>query len=64
MDSYAALGRAVRVADGYHAIGLEPPVAAEMVRRVRRYRPEESFTISLRVRWDERTEDCVVGEQL
>ncbi len=62
--SDAAVNRAMRMADGYHAIGLEPGAAAEMVRRIRRQRPKESFTISLRVRWDERTEDAVVGEQL
>ena len=39
--------------DGFHAIGLDTRRrAAPVVERVRRDRPEESFTISLRTGWD------------
>jgi probable F420-dependent oxidoreductase len=38
--------RAVERADGFHAIGLEPEEVAPVVARLRRDRPEESFTFS------------------
>lgn len=44
--------RAVERADGFHAIGLEPDEVPPVVARLRRDRPEESFTFSLRVGWD------------
>ena len=62
--SDAAIDRAVRLADGYHAIGLEPEAAGEVVRRIRSRRPDESFTVSLRLPWDERTDDAVVRDDL
>jgi alkanesulfonate monooxygenase SsuD/methylene tetrahydromethanopterin reductase-like flavin-dependent oxidoreductase (luciferase family) len=62
--SEGALDRALRLADGYHAIGLEPAAAAAVVERIRRHRSENGFTISLRIRWDAGTEDAVVREQL
>jgi hypothetical protein len=50
--SEPAYRRAVARGDGFHAIGLDPEGAARVVERVRRDRPEESFTISLRTGWD------------
>lgn len=44
--------RAVTKGDGYHAVGVKPPDAARIVERIRRDRPEESFTISSRTGWD------------
>jgi alkanesulfonate monooxygenase SsuD/methylene tetrahydromethanopterin reductase-like flavin-dependent oxidoreductase (luciferase family) len=38
--------------DGFHAIGLDPQQAADMVRAVRAGRPEPEFTVSLRTGWD------------
>lgn len=48
----AAHRRAVTRGDGFHAIGLDPAEAAEVVERIRRDRPEESFPVSLRTGWD------------
>jgi probable F420-dependent oxidoreductase len=50
--SEPAYRRAVQRGDGFHAIGLDPAGAKRVVERVRRDRPEESFTISLRTGWD------------
>lgn len=50
--SDAAIERAARLADGYHGIGMAPEAAAALVARLRERRPDESFTISLRLRWD------------
>jgi probable F420-dependent oxidoreductase len=44
--------RAVTRGDGFHAIGLTPEQAGEMVEVLRRDRPEPEFTISLRTGWD------------
>jgi probable F420-dependent oxidoreductase len=44
--------RAATRGDGFHAIGLDPEEARAVVERVRRDRPEASFTISLRTGWD------------
>ncbi len=55
--SEAAVQRAIRLGDGYHGIGLEPPGAASLVERIRKDRPDEDFTVSLRIPWDARTED-------
>lgn len=44
--------RAVARGDGFHAIGLDPTQAAAVVARIRRDRPDPSFTISLRTGWD------------
>ena len=53
-SSDAALERAMARADGYQGLGLEPETAADTVKRIRAVRPEETFTISLRVGWDPR----------
>ena len=50
--SDAALRRGVTKGDGFHLIGLTPDQAAAHVARLRRDRPEEGFTISLRTGWD------------
>jgi probable F420-dependent oxidoreductase len=44
--------RAVTLGDGFHAIGLTPAQARDVVERIRRDRPEPEFTISLRTGWD------------
>jgi probable F420-dependent oxidoreductase len=62
--SDAAIERAARLADGYHGIGVAPSDAPALVERLRGLRPEESFTISLRVPWDSRTDDETVRYQL
>jgi hypothetical protein len=48
----AAHRRAVERGDGFHAIGLTPTQAGELVDRLRSDRPEPEFTISLRTGWD------------
>ncbi len=48
----AALRRAVEKGDGFHFVGLEPSAVAPVVERLRRDRPEETFTISARTGWD------------
>lgn len=53
--SDAAFARAFAKADGYHGIGVEPEQAAALSERIRSGRPEETFTISLRVPWDARS---------
>lgn len=53
--SDAALERAVTRGDGFHGIGVEPDAAKTLVERIRAHRPEESFTVSLRVPWDAAT---------
>jgi probable F420-dependent oxidoreductase len=58
--SDAALGRALRLAQGYHGIGVDPGAAAALVERVRKERPDEGFTISLRIPWDARSDDAEV----
>jgi probable F420-dependent oxidoreductase len=50
--SEPAFRRAAARGDGFHAIGLDPEGAARVVERMRRDRPESSFTISLRTGWD------------
>lgn len=44
--------RAVEKGDGYHGLGKTPEEMAEVVRRLRRDRPEPTFTVSLRRGWD------------
>ena len=51
-SSEPAYRRAVTRGDGYQAIGLKPGDARPVVERVRRDRPDPSFTISLRTGWD------------
>lgn len=50
--SEAACRRACRLGDGYQSLGLSVEEAPGVVQRIRRDRPEESFTISLRTGWD------------
>jgi probable F420-dependent oxidoreductase len=52
--SKAAFRRAAERGDGYHGIGVAPEDASEMVAKVRDLRPDEDFTVSLRVDWDAR----------
>jgi probable F420-dependent oxidoreductase len=51
-SSEVAFCRAVARGDGFQMIGLDPPGARGIVERLRRDRPEPSFTISLRTGWD------------
>jgi len=50
--SERALRRGVEKGDGHQIIGVKPDEAAPVVARLRRDRPEGSFTISLRTGWD------------
>jgi probable F420-dependent oxidoreductase len=50
--SDVAIERALRTGDGYHGMGVEPDGAKGLVDRIRERRPDEDFTISLRVGWD------------
>jgi len=49
-----AYRRAIERGDGFQAIGLDPNDAATTVARIRRDKPDPSFTISLRTGWDPR----------
>jgi probable F420-dependent oxidoreductase len=49
-----AFHRAVTRGDGFQAIGLDPADAIDVVARIRRDRPDDAFTISLRTGWDPR----------
>lgn len=51
-SSEAAYRRGVERGDGFHAIGLTPAQAGELVDRLRDDRPEPEFTVSLRTGWD------------
>jgi probable F420-dependent oxidoreductase len=51
-SSEPAYHRGVEHGDGFHAIGLTPTQAKELVDRLRRDRPEPEFTVSLRTGWD------------
>jgi probable F420-dependent oxidoreductase len=51
-SSEPAYRRAVELGDGFQAIGLTPDAARAVVERIRRDRPDPSFTISLRTGWD------------
>jgi probable F420-dependent oxidoreductase len=62
--SDAAIERSVRMADGFHGIGVEPNAAEALVKRIRAQRPEESFTISLRVPFDARADDATTKANL
>jgi len=48
----ASFRRAVEHGDGFHVVGLKPPEVVPIVERLRRDRPEPSFTISARTGWD------------
>jgi probable F420-dependent oxidoreductase len=50
--SEPAFRRAVALGDGWHGAFQDPQKVAEMTARLRRDRPEESFTLSMRARWD------------
>jgi len=50
--SEPAYRRAITKGDGFQAVGIDPPAAVEVVERIRRDRPDESFTISTRTGWD------------
>lgn len=52
--SDAALRRAAERGDGYAGTRVAPDDAATLVGRVRELRPDDDFTISLRVDWDAR----------
>lgn len=52
--SEAAIQRAAQRGDGYTGTQVAPQDAAALVERVRELRPDEGFTISLRVDWDAR----------
>ena len=48
----ASFRRAVEKGDGFQVVGLKPPEVEPIVQRLRRDRPEETFTISARTGWD------------
>ena len=48
----ASFRRAVDHGDAFHVVGLKPPEVVPIVERLRRDRPEPSFTISARTGWD------------
>jgi probable F420-dependent oxidoreductase len=48
----AAFRRAVEHGDGFHVVGRKPSEVVPIVERLRRDRPEPSFTISARTGWD------------
>jgi len=50
--SEAAHRRTVRIGDGWHGSQVTPEQASEVVKRLRRDRPEPGFTISVRSHWD------------
>jgi probable F420-dependent oxidoreductase len=50
--SEAAHRRTVRIGDGWHGSQVTPAQAGEVVKRLRRDRPEPEFTISVRSHWD------------
>jgi probable F420-dependent oxidoreductase len=52
-----ALRRAVELGDGWHGGFQTPERTAEIAARLRRDRPEESFTLSMRTRWDALEDD-------
>jgi probable F420-dependent oxidoreductase len=51
-SSAPAYRRAVERGDGYQFVGIKPPDAPPIVERLRRERPGDDFTISLRTGWD------------
>jgi probable F420-dependent oxidoreductase len=52
--SEAAHRRTVRIGDGWHGSQVSPDEAAPVIQRLRRDRPEPSFTISIRSHWNGR----------
>jgi len=55
--SEPAWRRAVRSGDGWHGAFQSPRKTAAMTERLRRDRPESSFTLSMRTRWDALRDD-------
>jgi probable F420-dependent oxidoreductase len=53
--SEGAYVRATTRADGFHGVGVGPEDAKALVERLRASRPDDAFTISLRVPWDGNT---------
>jgi len=53
--SDAAFRRATSRADGFHGVGVKPEDAKALIERIRAPRPDDAFTISLRVPWDGNT---------
>ena len=53
--SDGAYVRATTRADGFHGVGVGPEDAKALVERLRASRPDDAFTISLRVPWDGNT---------
>ena len=51
-SSEPAYRRAVRLGDAFQAVGIKPAEATEVVARIRRDRPEPTYTISTRTGWD------------
>ena len=51
-SSERAYRRGVELGDGYQIIGVTPEEAQPVIARLRRDRPEDTFTISLRTGWD------------
>ena len=52
-----ALRRAIELGDGWHGSRKSPEKAAPIVARLRADRPEETFTLSMRLAWDALTND-------
>jgi alkanesulfonate monooxygenase SsuD/methylene tetrahydromethanopterin reductase-like flavin-dependent oxidoreductase (luciferase family) len=55
-SSDAAINRALRL-DGWHGSRVRPEAAAEVVKRFRAVRPENDFTISIRININESNVD-------
>lgn len=55
--SEPAYRRAVEVGDGWHGAFQSPEKTRPMTERLRRDRPESSFTLSMRARWDALRDD-------
>jgi probable F420-dependent oxidoreductase len=53
--SDGAFRRATTRGDGFHGVGVKPEDAKAVVERLRAARPDDTFTISLRVLWDANT---------
>lgn len=51
-SSEVAYRRGVAKGDGFHVVGRKPSEVATLVERLRRDRPDPSFTISVRTGWD------------
>jgi probable F420-dependent oxidoreductase len=62
--SDVAIARAAGLADGYHGIGVGPSDAGALVQRIRATRPDENFTISLRLPWDAGAEQRATRDDL